>query len=188
MVRTDFEGVRVQFQGDRVQGLFHRPDDRRRVRHRGGATRPPGCSRASSWCSRSCSRPSPRSGRRAASVRATTIATKLGERGHRDRICLGADVLRAEANEERVGKQEVGISGNVRDHLPEEVASLFDWDAGKNCFVASGLDQSKLDLLQDSKAYRQNQPVYVKPGASGVVIGTKPNQGRPVQPSRPWSA
>ena len=107
----------------------------------------------------------------------TTIATKLGERGHRDRICLGAEVLRAEANEERVGKFEIGISGNVRDHLPEEVASLFVWDAGKNCFVASGLDQSKLDLLQDSKAYRQNQPVYVKPGASGVVIGTEARPG-----------
>lgn len=188
VVKKDHEGVRVQFQGDRIQGLFQLPEKDSDGFSQEAVSAAVGLQSSFELVLKALLPNIAILGLAVGISQGTTIATKLGERGHRDRICLGADVLRAEANEERVGKYEIGISGNVRDHLPEELAERFVWDASKGCFVASGLNQGTLDLVEASKAYRQNQPVYVKPAASGVVIGTKPDQGRRVEPSRPWSA
>ena len=188
VVKKDFDGVRVQFQGDRVQALVHLPEGDADGFSQEAVSVAVGLQSSFERVLKMLLPGIASLGLAVGISQGTTIATKLGERSHRDRICLGADVLRAEANEERVGKFEIGISGNVREHLPDEIANLFVWDAAKNCFVASALDQNKLDLLQASKAYRRDQPVYVKPASSGVVIGIKPDQGRPVQPSRPWSA
>jgi hypothetical protein len=114
----------------------------------------------------------------------TTIATKLGERGHRDRICLGADVLRAERNEETVDRREIGISGNTREHLSAELAAYFIWNDGKNCYVAVNLDQKKLDLAETSKALRAGR-VYIGSGVA-PVIGSRPEHGREHRPARSY--
>lgn len=112
------------------------------------------------------------------SVRSPT-SWGLSERGHRDRICLGEDVLRAERNEERVGKIQIGISGNVRDHLDEGLSKQFEWDAGKNCYVATGLDQDKLDLAEGAKALESGKPAYI----TGGTITTIPTAGRVIRPA-----
>ncbi len=109
-----------------------------------------------------------------------TIATKLGERGHRDRICLGGDVLRAEQNEERVGKQDSGISGNVRDHLENDLAERFVWSIEANCYVAHGLDHNKLSLSKASSLYESAGAVFIR---SGTTVFGQSDGARKVTPS-----
>lgn len=115
----------------------------------------------------------------------TTIAAKLGEYAHRDRICLGSEVLRAEENEERVGKFETGISGNVKDNLKPELAKHFAWSSSANCHVAKGLDHRKLDLEAAASAYSSGKNVTILSGA-GPTISTVPGSGRQVTPARSW--
>jgi class 3 adenylate cyclase len=179
VVAKDHKGIRVQFQGDRVQAIFHVPkDDDAGI-----------CSEAIEAAAALQSSfehvlkaelPSIASMGLAVGIsRGDTIAARLGEYAHRDRICLGPDVLRAEQNEERVGKFETGISGNVRDHLDQPVRDLFVWDASKGCHVAAGLDQDVLDLARITSA----KSAYVAPAAAGAVISTVPGSGRVVRPA-----
>jgi Adenylate and Guanylate cyclase catalytic domain len=180
VVRTDYDGIRIQFQGDRVQGLFHTPVDS-----------------ADGFCTEAVNAaiglqssfelvlkeqlPNIASLGIAVGVsQGETIATKLGERGHRDRICLGSDVLRAEQNEERVGKQDVGISANVRDHLENDLAERFVWNTEANCYVAHGLDHNKLSLSKASSLYEGAAPVFIR---SGTTVTGQAEGARKVTPS-----
>ena len=110
VVKKDFDGVRVQFQGDRVQGLFHLPENDPDSFSQEVVSAGVGLQSSFEQVLKVVLPAIADLGLAVGISQGTTIATKLGERGHRDRICLGAEVLRAEANEERVGKFEIGIS------------------------------------------------------------------------------
>jgi len=187
VVRGDYDGLRVQYQGDRVQGLFHVPTDD-----------------ADGFCTESVNAaiglqssfelvlkeqlPNISTLGIAVGVsQGDTIATKLGQRGHRDRICLGTEVLRSEQNEERVGKREVGISQNVRDHLEEDLAERFVWRAEANCYVATDLDHNKLSLSKASALYGGAGDVFIRSGSSGPTVSGRPDGGRKVTPSTTYS-
>jgi class 3 adenylate cyclase len=178
--KGDYDGIRVQFQGDRVQAFFHTPVDS-----------------ADGFCTEAVNAaiglqssfelvlkeqlPNIASLGIAVGVsQGETIATKLGERGHRDRICLGRDVLRAEENEERVDKQDIGISGNVRDHLDKDLADRFVWSTEANCYVAHGLDHNKLSLSKASSLYEGAAPVFIR---SGTTVTGQADGARKVTPS-----
>jgi hypothetical protein len=180
VVRTDSAGVRVQYQGDRVQALFNVPvDDSAAVSDE--AVRAAVALQSSFEHVLKPLLPSIASLGLAVGVsRGDTIAAKLGERGNRDRICLGVEVLRAEANEENVGKFEIGISENIRDHLDPSLARHFVWDPSKGCHVAKGLDQAKLDLLAMAADVNAGRSVFV---ATTGVVSTAAGAGRAVRPS-----
>ena len=182
--KGDYDGIRVQFQGDRVQAFFHVPVDS-----------------ADGFCTEAVNAgiglqssfelvlkeqlPNIVSLGIAVGVsQGETIVTKLGERGHRDRICLGGDVLRAEQNEERVDKKDIGISENVRDHLEKELAERFAWSAKANCFVANGLDHNQLALSRGSGLYKEGVAVFLR---SGTTVTGQPDGARKATPSTTYA-
>lgn len=187
VVKDDYRGRRVQFQGDRVQGLFNVPAD-----DAGGF-----CSEAvnasvglQSSFEEVLRAELPQIATLGIAVgvsQGTTIAARLGERAHRDRICLGRDVLRAERNEEHVDAKEIGISKNVRENLDSDLADNFEWSENKGCFVAKGLTHEKLALAEDAKAYNEGRDAFVSQDPTGPVITTRPDPvARPVKPSSSW--
>jgi hypothetical protein len=179
VVRDDFNGVRVQFQGDRVQGIYHLPSDDAAGVSDEAVRAAVGLQSSFEKVLKKLLPEIAGLGLAVGISRGDTIAARLGERGHRDRICLGEDVLRAERNEERVGKNQIGLSGNVRDHLDDGLSKHFEWDAGKNCYVATGLDQDKLDLAEGAKALESGKPAYI----TGGTITTIPTAGRVIRPA-----
>ena len=185
VVKNDHEGVRVQFQGDRVQDLQHVPyDDVEAVSDEAVQT---AVSLQSSF-EHVLKAQLPNIADLGLAVgisRGTTIAAKLGPYAHRDRICLGKEVLRAEQNEERVGKFQTGISANVYDHLKDGLKKHFEWSDTSNCYVATGLDHRKLDLDAAASAYSSGKNVSILTGA-GPTISTVPGIGRQVTPARSW--
>lgn len=187
VVKDDHDGVRVQYQGDRVQALFHLPQDDASGFSSEAVSAAVGLQSSFELVLKILLPQISALGIAVGVSQGTTIATKLGERAHRDRICLGVDVLRAEQNEERVGKRQIGISGNVRDNLPEVVAKQFEWDAAKNCYVATGLTQDKLDLAKSARGYAEGKSAFIKETDTGPVVTTRPGQGREVKPAPSWS-
>jgi class 3 adenylate cyclase len=88
IVRHDFSGIRVQFQGDRVQALFHMPKgDEKRI-----ATRAVNTAIALQSAMESVIKklfPEAKGLGMATGISiGTTLVSKLGTRGHRDRICI----------------------------------------------------------------------------------------------------
>lgn len=147
----DFDTLRVQYQGDRVQALRHMPCDDERDR----ALR--AVRLAAAWQSSM-----------EETITATldditgahlavgldvgpTIVSKLGEHGNRDMICLGKPVRRAAKIQGKLDGDEVGISDALRNLLPQRVADLFRWDQSKNAHVVRGLRYNAVVLAEEAE-------------------------------------
>lgn len=189
VVKTDYEGIRVQFQGDRVQGLFHLPKDDEAAIAKTAVDVALALQSSMETSLKECL-PEAEPLRLAAGVDMDiTLASKLGSRGHRDRICIGEAVEAAARLEERCSGGQTGISSRVRNALPETLQSHFTWDAHVQGYVASDLTLDKAELAQQAEMMRTwNGPVFVRSGAGGVTISAKETpDARKATPSRPYA-
>ena len=116
VVKRDFDGVRVQFQGDRVQALFHLPKrDDEKI-----ATRAVDCAIAlQSSMELVIKKLLPEAADLGMAVGVSvgeTLVSKLGTHGQRDRICIGDSVEEAARHQEVVAAGEIAIPAEV--HTP----------------------------------------------------------------------
>lgn len=188
VLTKDYEGLRVQFQGDRAQGLFHIPkDDEEKV-----ATE---AVEAAIGLQSSMEKTIKKKLPEAANLRLavgvdmdTTLVSKLGTRAHRDRICLGEPVETAAAHEEGCDGGQIGISGRVYDVLPERLSKHFAYDKARGCYVAKDLTWDKVEQAARAAAYASGAPVFIRSNGSGVrVSGEEARGARSVIPSSSWA-
>lgn len=184
VLKCDFNGLRIQFQGDRVQGLFHLPKDEEQdiaaevVRAAVGL-------QSSMEKTVKTAMPDAKDLQLAVGIDLdTTLVSNLGARAHRDRICLGEPVENAAATEERCSGGQIGISERIYKALPEELSKHFAYDTKAKCYVANGLTQDKLDWASSaSKA-----PSFISTGSSGIRISDRESEGaRPIVPARSYA-
>jgi class 3 adenylate cyclase len=189
VVTKDHGGIRVQYQGDRVQGIFHMPkDDDERI-----AT---DAVEAAISLQSSMEKTLKQKLPEAAALRLavgvdldTTLVSKLGTRAHRDRICLGEPVEKAAANEENCTGGKIGISKRVYDLLPERLSKHFGYETGSSCYVAGDLTWDKVELAARAAAYGGGAPVFVRSTKSGVEITREEVRGaRSVTPASSWAS
>lgn len=188
VIRNDFEGVRVQFQGDRAQGLFHIPKDDDEAISTEAIEAAIGLQSSMEFTIKEAL---PEASELQLAVGADlgiTLASKLGTRAHRDRICLGEAVEAAAKNEERCAGQQIGISKSVRDSLPDRLSDHFSYDESAKCYVAEGLTAVKAERAEKAAAYSGGAPLFVTSRGSGVSIKSEESQyARAAQPSSSWS-
>ncbi len=148
VIKRDYPGLRIQYQGDRIQAIFHLPkDDAAKVCDT--AVRAASAIQSSMEKTLKAELPDAKGLHIAIGVDYdTTLVSSLGERGQRDTICVGNAVENAARYEECLEKKEIGISSEVRKHLSAELQSLFTWSASKKCYVAYELT---LDKLEDAE-------------------------------------
>lgn len=190
VLRGDFSGLRIQYQGDRVQGLFHLPaDDVSAI-----ATRAvEGAIGLQSSMETTIKELLPAAKPLSLAVGidlGTTIVSKLGTRGQRDRICLGESVEAAAACEERIAGGQIGVSAVVYHALPQRLQRFFKEDEALLCYVATGLtaDTVARAATAESMYSAKQAPVYIKTGAPGVTIGAHEVPGaKPLVPSKPYA-
>jgi class 3 adenylate cyclase len=178
----------VQFQGDRVQGLFHMPkDDEEKI-----ATE---AVEAAIGLQSSIEKtikkklPEAKDLRLAVGVDLdTTLVSKLGTRAHRDRICLGEPVENAASHEEDCDGGQIGISKHVYEALPELLSKHFTYDKTKCCYVAKDLTWDKVEQAERAAAYAGGAPVFIHSTGSGIkVSGEEARGARSVTPSSSWA-
>jgi class 3 adenylate cyclase len=175
VIRRDFGGLRVQYQGDRVQGLFHLPaDDVAAIATRAVDAAVGLQSSMEHTLKALLPEAAPLSLAIGVDV-GTTLVSKLGTRGQRDRICLGESVEAAAACEERIAGGQIGVSAVVHDVLPERLQAFFAEDTALGCYVAMGLTAEKVERATRAKTlYTDRQaPAYVRSGAPGAVIAAR---------------
>lgn len=187
VIKGDFAGVRVQFQGDRVQGLFHVPKDEHAQISQSAVECAAGLHQSMELTLKAALPEADDLHLAIGIDRGKTLASKLGTRGHRDRICLGEAVEAAAEHEERCEAGETGIGKAVYDVLPEEVQETFLWSDAKGCYVASELTVRKLARLREARAYATAAAVTVATGSRGVVVSSREGgNGRQVVPARSY--
>ena len=186
VIKSDFDSVRVQYQGDRVQGLTHLPEDDDTAIAKGSVEMAIGLQSSFEITLKEAL---PQIGDLGLAIGVglgETIATKLGPRGHRDRICLGEAVSRAERNEERVGKQEIGIDKATYDLLDEELRSSFIWSASAQCYVGKDLTARQSDLAGMAKAFATGA-LFVGAAVGAVALTHRASSSTtPAKPDRNW--
>lgn len=145
VVKSDYEGLRVQFQGDRVQALFHMPEDEEEGILTEAVEAAVGLQSSMQHTIKEAL-PEAKDLELAVGVDVgTTLASKLGTRGNRDRICVGAPVESAAELEERCEGGWIGITSRAYQALTDELKEHFSYDPGTKCYTAVGLTMEELD-------------------------------------------
>ncbi len=189
VVAEDFNGLRVQFQGDRVQGLFHMPKDDESAMATEAVEAAIGLQSSMEHTFKKAM-PDAKDLRLAVGVDLDiTLVSKLGTRAHRDRICLGEAVEAAALNEERCRGGQIGISRRVYNALPEHLSKHFAYDYRAKCYVASNLTTDKVERSAKASAYRGTGPAFIRSDRSGVSVSTEESENaRTIIPARSFAS
>lgn len=173
VVREDYGALRIQYQGDRLQGLVHLPKDNAAEIAMQAVEIAAALQASFEYAIKACL-PEAQPLHLAIGIdMGRTLVSKLGTRAHRDRICLGNAVQCAATCEERIGGEEIGITKTIYDLLPGDVRKLFTWRAGAGCYVAENLRTDTLDSIRRGREYDCDKP---------VVIGTTPGGSTTIKP------
>lgn len=189
VLSSDFKGVRIQYQGDRVQAIFHLPvgDD-----HGMSEEAVEAAAGIQSSMEITLKEHLPEAGELTVAIgldKGLTLVSRLGTRGARDPICLGAAVQNAARIEEAVGGKEIGISTAVRDALPETQQDLFKWRLAAQAYVASSLTAEKLERAKNAaKMFASNGSAFIKTTAGVTTFSSDGGVGvRAVAASKPYA-
>ncbi len=185
----DFNGVCIQYQGDRIQGLFHLPQDDEEAIAQQVVEAAVGLQSSMEHTLKACL-PEAKDLRLAIGIdMGTTLVSKLGARGQRDRICLGEEVEYAAQLEERSEGGQIALSKDVYEVLPDELRKHFTYSAKVQGYVASDLTAEKVErAARGSKIYQAGAAVFLTAGAIGLTIGgLKSERARSVIPERRYA-
>ncbi len=119
----------------------------------------------------------------------TTLVSKLGARGQRDRICLGEAVEEAAQLEERSEGGQTTVSSQVYSLLPEYLCDRFLYSAEVQGYVATDLTAEQFErAARAAKVYGAGGSVSVSTGATGVLVSSQESaHARTIVPARPYA-
>jgi len=134
VVRLDFPGLRVQFQGDRVQALFIGKEQKVAQRALQAAI---GLQSSMEGPVKECL-PQASSLHLAIGIDlGWTLVSRLGVRKYRDPICIGAAVERAAAFEEASEGGQIAISRRLYQALPADLRCHFKHNKEAHCYITT---------------------------------------------------
>lgn len=194
----DQNGVRVQFQGDRIQALCHLPQgDGNKIALEAVETAISMLSSFEQVIKKDLPEAKPLALKVGVDM-GTSLATRLGKRGDRDNICLGLPAEHAAEIEEICADSMIGISESVFDGLEgSDLKKQFKYDDAYGCWVARDLTWERIDAQEDAESYREKALTIgmiagaALAGAAAVYTiskaGNKQEEERSIQPSRTYA-
>ena len=186
VVKHDFSGIRVQYQGDRVQALFHLPKDDAEKFVDKAVRAAIGLQSSMEHTIKSCLPEAAALGLAVGVDFGVTLASSLGTRGNRDRICIGTAVENAAKVQEMCHGTEIGISSRAQSVLEQSMQKLFKEDTDRKIFVGKALTTDKLERALKAKSY--GGPVFVTSSGGATSVTQKHDgHGREIVPPRSWS-
>ncbi len=187
VVKNDFGAVRVQYQGDRVQGLIHLPKDDAEAIVEKAVKTAAALQSSMEQTIKSCL-PEATDLHLAVGVDyGVTLASKLGMRADRDCICIGVPVERAAEAQEHCDGMETAITTHCFPLLPEYLQKQFTKDDERGLYVATGLTADRIERSAKAAAYSAGA-VFVRSSAAGVTVGQREtSSARQILPSKSWA-
>lgn len=170
IVKHDFSGIRVQFQGDRVQALFHLPQgDEKRIAARAVDTAV-ALQSAMELVIKKILPEASELGMAVGSAVGVTLVSKLGTHGNRDRICIGDSVEDAATYQEGSAGGQIAIPADIHTYLDEDLQKLFVWNTDRALYIATNLTQDKVERARKASMFKQT--VHVESGTQGAYVGS----------------
>jgi len=189
VIKGDFNGLRIQYQGDRIQGLFHLPQDDAGALVKKAVEAAAGLQASMEHTLKACL---PEAGDLHLAIGidlGTTLVSRLGARGQRDRICLGAAVENAARLEEQSEGGQVGVSREVFSLLPDDLQLCFTYSAKARGYIATHFTTEQIERVEKAtRIYGAGAPAFVHAGATGVTISSQEStDARTIIPARPYA-
>jgi hypothetical protein len=190
VLKTDYEGVRIQYQGDNMIGLVHLPaGDEEKIAAAAVDVA------AGMQSSMGITLPSivPDVGDLEVAVgisSARTVVSSLGGYGRRNAIVIGPAPSESEAIQQRLEAEQTGIDKATFEALDADVAEQFEWSASARAYVAEGLDAAKLSRIKEGAGAAAKSERTVTPGHGGrfhIGSGVAVAGGESVRPIRPYA-
>jgi len=175
VVKHDFDGVRVQYQGDRVQALFHLPKRNDKDIARRAVHCAIGLESSMELVIKRLLPEAAGLGMATGVSIGETLVSKLGTHGHRDRISIGDSVEEAARHQEGSKCGEIAIPADVHAHLDEELQKLFVWNGDRGLYLGTNITAEKIERARKAELF--NQTVFVTSGAAGVHVSSQPTDG-----------
>lgn len=178
---ADYDSLRIQYQGDRMQALVHLPSgDQAAVALKAVRV----AAALNSVFAHSLPGVVGETGLSLAIGLAagTVLVSKLGEHGGRDVVSLGASTAEAARIQEALDGGEIGIDSDGRALLPAWLQPAFQWRSGARAWVAPGLTLADLDLLQASASADRAKAIIGAP----ALVTSRPQQDPPLKPYAAW--
>jgi class 3 adenylate cyclase len=182
VAKDDYEGVRVQYQGDRVQVLLHLPKgDAAAIAE--NAVKIALAMQSSMEITLKAALPEAEDLTLAVGIDlGWTLASQYGGRGQRDRMCLGDPVDVAAEIEDATDGTHTAVSKRLYDALCEESRKLFTLSGSR--YVAKGKMLDDYDRAREANKYAPSA-VYLSVGGGATTVGGSPGSNTiPVTPSR----
>lgn len=187
VVRRDYDGIHVQFQGDRLQGLFHMPAGELSAIVTNAVEAAVGL-QSSMQKTLPLHLPAVKDLALAIGIDVgPTLASKLGTRGMRDRICIGEPVEGAAAVQERHDGGVIALTAKAYDALPTELQRYFAKDERTGDWIARDLTIEKLERAARAAIYGAGS-VGVGSGAAGAFVSSTVGVGRATNPARSYAS
>lgn len=190
VLKTDHEGVRIQYQGDNMIGLVHLPaGDEEKIA--AAAVDIAAGMQSSMGVTLPAIVPDVAGLDVAVGVSsARTVVSSLGAYGRRNAIVIGPAASDAEAIQQRLEAEQIGIDKTTFEALDEDVAGQFEWSASARAYVAEGLDAAKLSRIKEGASAAAKSERTVTPGHGGrfhIGTGAAIAGGESVRPIRPYA-
>ncbi|MGA9142172.1 MAG: adenylate/guanylate cyclase domain-containing protein, partial [Candidatus Acidiferrales bacterium] len=188
VVKHDFSGLRIQYQGDRVQGLFHLPKNDDAAFLKEAVETAAGLQSSMEYTLKQCL---PEAGPLELAIGIdldVTLVSKIGMRGQRDRICIGTGVENAARVQEKSNGGEVSVTQKAFDLLDTTLQSQFTLDKGRNLYVAAKFHSDRFERAAKAAAYSAGGPVTVRTANKSVTVTHGGEAGgRQIFPSKTYA-
>ena len=189
VVKSDFNGIRIQFQGDRVQALYHIPKDGEGDICTEAVDAAVALQSSMEKTIKACLSDAKSLHMAVGVDTGTTLVSKLGTRGHRDRLCVGEAVEGAAHREEKCSGEQIGITKRVHNNLPLRLKEHFQWDSSSQCYVATGLTTDKVQNAAKATSVYGGTAANIATNATGYTVSSQETtNARKVVPARSYSA
>jgi class 3 adenylate cyclase len=188
VVKDDFSGLRVQYQGDRIQSLFHLPKNEDSAILKKAVEAAAGLQSSMEYTLKQCL---PEAGPLGLAIGIDldiTLVSKIGTRGQRDRICIGGGVENAARAQEKSVGGEVSLTPRAFELLDEHFQPQFSLDEDRNLYVASKFYSDRFERAAKAATYGAGSAVTVRTASkTATVVRGGESGGRQVVPSKSWS-
>lgn len=188
VVKHDFSGLRIQYQGDRVQALFHLPKNDGAAFLKKAVETAAGLQSSMEYTLKQCL---PDAGPLALAIGIdldVTLVSKIGTRGQRDRICIGTGVEDAVRAQEKSNGGEVSLTPRAFQLLDGLFQPQFTLDKTRNLYVAAKFYSDRFERAAKAAAYGAGGPVTVRTVSKTVTVTHgREAGGRQVLPSKTYA-
>lgn len=187
VTQSDFDGVTIQHQGDRLQALVHGPySEEGRIKRKAVNI----CISYNSSVEEVINKNHNALGELHVTIGCDfgkTLVCRSGIRGDLDSTCLGDSAFRAEEIQLQLAGKEIGVSKAVYEALNEEsIRNVFAYDADREVYVAKELTWTLFEDAERSQAYAASAKAAYASGGS-VIVGPRSGEvDRPLKVTRPW--